>query len=54
MTSAATLYGDLWAQLQSLQDQAANGENIILEDWGALQKIGPLAAYTGYNGLGRL
>ena len=52
VTSAATLYGDLWSQLQGLQDQAANGENMILEDWGALQKIGPLVAYTGYNGLG--
>ena len=46
------LYGDLATNFAVLTQQANNGENVILEDWGRLQKIGPLTLVEGYNGLG--
>jgi hypothetical protein len=51
-TTIATLYSDLGKQFSVLTDQTRNGENKILEDWGRLQKIGPLTQLGGYNGLG--
>ncbi len=49
--TVGTIYGDLATQFQSLEDQSANGENTISEDWGRLSVIGPRTAILGYNGL---
>ena len=46
------LYNELSSQLQVLTDASANGENLILQDWGRLKQVGPLTEITGYNGLG--
>lgn len=51
-TTAAELYDDLGKQVAFLGQQADNGENAILQDWGRLQIIGPLTQRTGYNSLG--
>ncbi len=45
------LYAQLRGQFAFLTQQSANGENTILEDWGRLKLLGPLALETGYNGL---
>ena len=45
------LYTQLHTQFTFLTQQTANGENAILEDWGRLEQLGPLAIQTGYNGL---
>jgi hypothetical protein len=52
LTTVGTLYSDLATQFQVLQQNQANGENAILQDWGRLQQIGPLTLINGYNGLG--
>jgi hypothetical protein len=52
ITTVGTLYSDLGSQLTAVTNQANNGENAILMDWGRLQQIGPLTQVTGYNGLG--
>lgn len=51
-TTAADLYDDLGKQIAFLGQQASNGENAILQDWGRLQIVGPLSQRTGYNSLG--
>lgn len=51
-TTVGNLYTDLGQQFQVLQQQANNGENAILQDWGRLSAIGPLTEINGYNGLG--
>ena len=48
----SAIYSDLSSQLQVLTDASANGENLILQDWGRLKQVGPLTEITGYNGLG--
>ncbi len=50
-TTAGALYTTLESTFQTALTQETNGENAILEDWGRLQQIGPLAAVDGYNGL---
>ena len=49
--SVGSIYGDLAPAFKSLEDQTANGENTILEDWGRLSVIGPRTEISGYNGL---
>lgn len=49
--TVGSIYGELAPAFQSLEDQTANGENTILEDWGRLSLIGPRANIQGYNGL---
>ncbi|MGA2373170.1 MAG: hypothetical protein ABSG11_21120 [Candidatus Korobacteraceae bacterium] len=45
------LYAQLSSQFALLTQQSANGEQAILEDWGRLSLLGPLALQSGYNGL---
>lgn len=48
----AEISGQIAAQLTTLTDESANGEDIILTDWGKLQAVGPRTETDGYNGLG--
>ena len=48
----ADISGAISTDLDLMQDSTANGENLILTDWGRLQLIGPRTLIEGYNGLG--
>jgi len=47
----ADIFGAISTDLRGMTDNTSSGENLILEDWGKLQLIGPRTETDGYNGL---